>query len=159
MSTTQKARSLSEYIAEELKLRFAGSTLLTGGFSQTDDTDGNPLILMGSGSPGAKNAVIKVMPTAWPLAKDSLGNAAIQYTPHTILLATEKNAEAGDADNDDIFTAQDLLHLLGTLMYKGCKVEWYQEDDGTQPTASTFTANKLSGSWEHSLKYPLTISS
>lgn len=148
MATTQKAIELSAYLAEALALRLSALAQST-----SFDTDGNPLISVGSGTAGQKNLIVKVMPTPWPNAKDSLGNSAIQYTPHTVRLATEASAAAGVGT---IFSTQDVLHFIGEILGKGCRVEWYQSANGVAPTATTINdSTKLQASFELSLQYPL----
>lgn len=155
MATTAKAIEIAQQLLDRLKLRFSGAggtTSLTVS-ALAFDTDANPYFTIGSGSAGAQNAVIKVIPYTWPLAKDVLGNSAIQYTPHIVQLATELSASAGPGT---ILSVQSAMSIVGQILGTGCHWDWYQSANGTAPTVSTFaTASNLKGSFELSLEYPL----
>lgn len=131
MATTQKALSLALTLQSKLLARL-GSVVHDVSF----DSDQNPLILIDDGTPaaGESAAVIKIQPEPWPLARDVLGNAAIQYTPHVVKLCTEKDPTGGAGA--DIMALQTKLSILAECLALGCKTEWYRTTNGTVPSAS-----------------------
>jgi len=137
MSTTYKAQALAHELADRLRAR--GFTAL--GVVESFDTDQSPLIIIGAGANGGRNAVIKVGPVVWPLAQDILGLTAPQYTPHVLQLVTEANP-AGGAGADPL-TPADLLGIMGQSVLMGCQTEWYQSASGTAPTAAAIIAGNL----------------
>lgn len=150
MSTSAKALSLANDLADELKKR----TTLT--VAQSFDTDGSPLIQVGTGSIGAAGGLLKVRPQDWPLAKDVLGLSANIYTPHVIQLVTEANASAGAGA--DINTPAQLMVLMAPALLRGCRFEWYNSANGNAPDATDITSGNLKASFE-SLYHPLTSNS
>lgn len=149
-NTTQKALDLASMIQEELLQRLAvlSPAVIVGAVSF--DTDSNPLIQIGTGAAGQKGGVIKVLPTAWPTAKDILGNAAIQYGPHTIQICTETNTAAGSDINDPSV----LMPMLIVCALKGARFEWYKTANTVAPIAGSLIAANLKQSFE-SMQYPL----
>lgn len=147
----QKAIELAHEIADKLKLRFAGKTV-----TESFDTDGLPLITVNDGTPATTemNILVKVNMQSWPLAKDILGNTANIYAPLTVQLATE--APAAGSGPGVYLTCQNALDILGELVFKGSRVEWYQSANGTVPSASTIAAANLKASFQPDLYNPLT---
>jgi len=135
MSTSYKALALSATLADELRKRLSAtlSATLVEGF----DTNGNPTIAIGTGSPGAKNAFIRTQPISWPLAKDIVGNTSQVYAPSVIQLATETDS------GSDILTPVELLAILSAIQLKGAKIEWYQSTNGTAPVVATITGTPV----------------
>jgi hypothetical protein len=153
MSTSYKSVAISKELADRLRSR----GLSTLGVVESFDTDQNPLITIGSGVAGTANFLIKVMPTNWPLAKDILGLAALQYTPTTIAIATEADPAAG-AGADPTTRAQ-LLPVLGQCMEMGTHVDWYESANGTAPSAATIAdPTKLKASFDQDNYRPLISS-
>jgi len=147
MTTSAKSLKLAQELSNYLDQRGYAPTLKF-------DSDSNPLILCGSGTPGADNVCIKVMPRDWPLAKDVLGNTAFQYTPSTVMVALE----ATDDGEITLDSATFIWPILGECFMRGARTELWQEANGTAPTASTFaTPSNLVASFE-SLQYPLVSS-
>lgn len=152
---TQKGLDLAYMIQEELAQRLgpAGANV-TGGVGEVKfDTDGNPWFQIGTPGTTNKGGVIKVQPTPWTLAKDILGNAAIQYTPHEILLSTETNSVAGT----DVNTADVLLAIIGVICLKGCKVLWYKTAAATVPAVSGGVNGTLTATFNPHIQYPLVM--
>lgn len=147
----QKALELAHEIADKLKLRFAGKTV-TEGF----DTDGLPTITVNDGTPatGEMNIFVKINLQSWPLAKDILGNAANIYAPLTVQLATE--APAAGSGAGVYLSCQNVLDILGELVLKGSRVEWYQSANTVVPVAGTLVAGNLKASFQPDLYNPLT---
>ncbi len=136
MATTKKAQALAATIADELLTRIPGLASPPTGFTaaslvQGSDTDGNPYILIGDGTAGHGNVIIKVMPQPWPLALDALGNSAIQYTPHQVEVGWEAVSGAGA---DPLTTAGKLL-VFGCVALRGTKVLTFESATGTAPWA------------------------
>lgn len=155
-NSTQKALDLAYLIQEELALRLgaAGANITGGVASVTFDTDGCPLIQVGTSGAGNKGGLIKVIATPWPNAKDILGNSAIQYGPQTIMLATETGGVAGTDVNDPAV----LLPMLSVCTLKGCRFEWYKSANGVAPVVGTLVAGNLKAAFESTLQYPLISS-
>jgi len=149
MSSTAKADIIANVLKEEIALRLP---LLT--IALAYDSDSAPYLRVGSASPGDAGALIKVMPVAWPLAKDVLGNAsALVYGPHVIQFGTEANF-AGTTDNvADTNTTHQLMQLLGPCIASGCKVEWYESAYGDTPDLADLVASNLKSTFQ-SLKNP-----
>lgn len=147
----QKALEMAHEIADKLKLRFSTKTV-TEGF----DTDGLPTITVNDGSPATTemNIFVKVNLQSWPLAKDILGNAANIYAPLTVQLVTE--APAAGSGAGVYLTVQNVLDIVGELILRGSRVEWYQSANGVVPVAASITAGNLKGSFQPDLYNPLT---
>lgn len=150
MANSKKAQALSREIGDKLKKRLSALT-----FVQSFDTDSNPVWTIGPDTTTTQSAIIKIKPTDWTLAKDALGNAANMYANHTVQLVTEKSVIGTGAG--DYLTLPTLLALLGEILSLGCKVEWYQDTNGTAPTLADITAAKLIASYD-SLYNPLISS-
>src|SRR6266566_10098549 len=91
MATTRKALAMADELVSELKQRQTALAV-----ALTYDTDGSPLIRLGTGvasTTGAPNAgaLIKVQPISWPLAKDVLGLSAEMFHPHVVKVNVEAN--------------------------------------------------------------------
>jgi len=124
----------------------AGETVLTGSVHP-------PAFLPGTGVAKTDGCLIKVRPQVWPLAKDILGNAATIFSPTIIQIGIEANAEAGDADEDDVNTLAFLLLLIGECVSRGTRVEIYQSATGTAPVVGTLVAANLVATWDGSLQF------
>ena len=148
MSSTAKAVAVARQLEEEYKIRLSALSVVV-----TFGSAGDPLIQVGTGAPGAAGALIRVKPISWPLAKDIFGQSAIQYGPHVLQIATEDVF-------GDINTSQQCLSLLGPLLQKGMKVEWYVVANGlgggTLDEADF--GGTLTASFEASLQYPMVQS-
>lgn len=149
MATTKKALAMAEELVSELKQRQSALAVV-----MSFDTDGNPLVKIGSGAVGAKGGLVKIMPIDWPLAKDILGLASQVYTPHKILLAVEANEAAAVAEAD-VNDWQTKLTMLGALLARGTRLEVYESANGTGPTVGTMIPGNLKGAYDPSAQYPL----
>lgn len=146
MATTKKALAMADEIVSELKQRQTALTV-----TLSFDSDQNPLVKLGTGTAGQKNALIKVMPIDWPLAKDVLGLAEVVFTPHKVLVAFEANNAAGaGADVNDWAT---LLVALGVALSRGARLEVYESANGDSPDADDLIAGNLKASFEPSMQY------
>jgi len=145
MATSFKAQSIAHELADRLKAR--GIVLV-----ESFDTDSNPLITIGDGVAGHQNALVKVLPLNWPLAKDVLGNTAFQYTPHVVQLGTETDA----GGSSSVLTIANLMPILQQSGDMGCRVEWYESANGVAPTAAILgDATKLKASYDPDLYHPV----
>lgn len=146
-----KAQALSHEIADILKIRLSTLTLV-----ESFDTNGNPTISLGAGSPGGKNIFVRVAPISWPLSLNVIGLASEVFTPHVIQFATEANPAGGAGA--DILTPTELLPFIGEVMRRGTKVEWYTSTNGTAPVVGTLVSGNLQASYEASLYFPMQAS-
>jgi hypothetical protein len=147
-----KSQALAHEIADELKKRLSSLTLVEG-----FDSNGDATITLGSGTAGQKNAFIRVKAIDWTLAKNIIGLQAEVFGPSVIQFATEKNYEGATDNVTDILGPAELLPLLGTLLGKSARVEWYRSTNGTAPTVSTITGAPAA-SWENSLYWGMKAS-
>jgi len=145
-----KAQALAHDLADELKKR---STLtLVEGF----DANGDPTIALGDGVAGHKNFFIRVKAIDWSLSKNVIGLTSEVFTPHVIQFATEKNYEATTDNVLDILGPTELLPVLGSILARGTKVEWYRSTNGTAPTVTTINdSTKLSATYEAHLYWTM----
>lgn len=138
-ATSFKAYEISKTLADTLRWRGLGSL----GLVETFDTDGYPLITIGAGTPGGRNAVIKVTQQSNPLAKDAFGNTANAFGPHVIQLVSEANY-AGATDNvADTLTASDIAKIFCSIVPFSTAIAWYQTATGVAPTIAGATAANL----------------
>lgn len=156
MPANKKALELAAELADELRKRFSVAySSIVEGF----DANGNPTIALNDGTPATtEDAVfIRITPRDWGLTKDVLGSAQTVYTPNTIQIAVEATATglglAGFVSNAHA------LAIFNAIARRGCRVEYWQETNGTAPSVTTFdTANKLKATDEPSLYWPLLSS-
>ena len=121
MSTTAKAIKLAAELADRLKVR---GGLFALGVTQKFDTDQNPLIYIGSGVATTNEAaIIKIEPIDWPLAVDVFGNAAIEYTPHSIHILQEAAPAGG-------LSSKDKLDIYLQCAAMGTEVKLYESTSG-----------------------------
>ncbi len=143
-----KAQEIAAELADELAKR------LSLAVTQGTDINGDPTILLGGSTPGAKNVFIRVKAVDNSLAKDALGLAQNVFTPHVIQFATEANYadELGGADNvADILTPTELLPVIACIAARGCAVEWYTSTYGTAPVVGTLVSANLKASFDPSV--------
>lgn len=88
MATSQKAVELSRHLASRLKVRLPSASV-----AESQDSDGHPLITLGTGTAGGFNALIRVRPQAG-IGTDHLGNSALAYTPSVVQFVTEGQPDA-----------------------------------------------------------------
>jgi len=139
---TAKARAIAAEIASSLKFR------TTLAIAESFDSDGYPLVQVGTGDAGDPGGLIKVMPQDWSLAKDILGNTATIYTPHVAKIVFEANAEEGGADEDDVNTWAVLLPIIGEVVMRGTRVELYLSDNASAPDAAEIVADNLKATFD-----------
>lgn len=143
--TTLKAQSIARQLNEDLGLRLSTLGTATG-----TDTNGEPTILVGTGTAGTQSAFIRVMEQA-SILTDSLGLAQRVYTPHVIQVVVESSSTAGET----LASLANLTLLLGDTLKHGTRVEVYMSANGTGPSVAGITANNLKVVYDH-LWHPLT---
>jgi hypothetical protein len=150
---SMKSFEMSREIADVLRKK---PSLAGLAFTETTGTANDPIISIGPGTTRGKNVVIRLTELTNPTATDSLNLTAGKYGPHVAQLATEANF-AGTTDNiADNIPRQMLLDVLGEVIKRGSRVEWWEEADGTAPSETTYnTASKLKASWAFSSYWPL----
>lgn len=141
MASSYKALAMANQLHDKLVIRI-GSKVHDVSF----DTDSNPLIAIDDGTPaaGEKNALIKILPDSWPLAKDVLGNTALQFVPHVVQVVME--APAGGA-GQTFLDCQLLADILGECFRLGAKLDWYQSANGDAPSVDDIIAVNLVASF------------
>lgn len=154
MAASKKAQALADEMISELAQRQSALAV-----TKSYDTDGSPLIRVGTGVIGAKGGLIKVTNIDWPLAKDVLGLTAEIFTPSVIKLNVEANY-AGATDNvADINDWATQLLLMGICLARGARVEVYQSANGTAPNATDINdITKRVAVYEPSAQYPMISS-
>ena len=141
ITVTQKALDIAADLASDWKLRLSALAL-----AQSSDTDGCPVITLGTNVAGSDGAVIKVLPLVTFLL-DALGNAQPVYSPHKIQIVTEADPTGGSGA--DPVTANTLMQVFGETLRKGTIVEWYQSANGTAPSVSAITAGNLKSTFSN----------
>jgi hypothetical protein len=154
VATTKKALAMADELVSELNQRQSALAV-----SQSYDTDGSPLVKVGSGVAGTKGGLIKIMPISWPLAKDVLGLSAEIFTPHVVRLNVEANYAGANDNIADINTWVEQLLLVSACVTKGARTEVYLSTNGTGPNATDINdATKLVASFEPNMQYPMISS-
>ncbi len=148
MGTTTKAIEMAQYLVTELHKRTSLDTVLAF------DTDGSPLIHVGTGVAGDPSATVKVKPIDWPLAKDVLGLASQVYTPHEILVVFE-GVSAGGVEPMEIANKSAILMALAL---RGCRVVVYETANGDTVGADEFVAANYKATFDPDIKYPMVKS-
>jgi hypothetical protein len=147
MATSYKAQALASELADKIRSRGFGGSLLV------DAADLNPYVSIGDGTIGGANALLKVKPVDWPLAKDVLGLDQAVFAPHVIQFVTEADPTAGAGANP--LTRGQVLGILGQAMAMGCVVEWYESANGDSPDLDDITPAKLKGTFHPDHYHPL----
>lgn len=143
MSTSKKALALARVLQDNLTIRLGFlATPLT--VVASTDTNGNPVLSVGTISAGQQGAVIRVLPVA-QIGNNALGSAQESYTPHTIQVCTESTATAGT----DLLLALNALPIHGEVLRTGTRVELYQTANGTPPSTSAMIAANLIASFDN----------
>jgi hypothetical protein len=139
-----QARELADLLKKWL---VATLPVCTEGF----DANGDPTILMSADATpaaGEKVLLIRIKQVSNPLAKDVLGNTAIQFGPHVIQLCTEDDSGAAD-----ILTPAQLAPLLCEIGRKGAEFQWYETANGTVPSVAALdaleSAGTVGGYWQN----------
>jgi hypothetical protein len=147
MASTARAIAWRDDLASELAKRL--SLTVTKSFA----SDGAPALLVGAAAGGADGFYLKLTPVS-TIAKDVLGLSQNVYTPHVAQVAFEADYAGATDSVANVVTQKTQLTILGCLVAKGVKVEWYESATGTAPSESTIVAGNLKASFEIHPQYP-----
>lgn len=142
---TAKAIALAHEIASLLKQRQVLAV------TESFDTDGLPLVKVGTGVAGTAGALIKLVPQDWALAKDILGLTGNVYAPTKAQILFEGNNIAGAGA--DINTWAQLLPIIGEVLSRGCRTEVYTVANGVAPTAAGIIPGNLRAAFDGLVQY------
>lgn len=153
--STYKSVAIMRELVDVLKKKVAATMPIA---VESFDSSSNPVVTLSQDSTpaaGEKVVVIRCQPLGnypaysssnvqgGPVALDSLGNTANQYSHHVIEICTEANY-AGTTDNvADILTPTELGPVFFEAARRGCQVKWYVSANGTVPATSQMTAANL----------------
>lgn len=137
-----KALSIAAEIRDELAKRFA-----------TVSAVGADAILIGTGAAGSQSATVKVIDAAAPTgAVDGIGLQQRTYgTPVVVQVVVETSGSANVA----VLNSLNLLTLLGSLSFRGSRIELYMSANGDDPVAAEIVAGNLKATFDPNLKYKL----
>jgi len=156
MASSYKAVAIANELFNELTTRLP---VLAPFCSQAFDTNGNPTIVVAStGTPATtqENVFIRVQPQA-VLNLTSIGTTPDTFVPTVIQFATE--APTGGANHmSDYIPPTDFIQIMGSILKKGTRVEWYQSSNTVVPVVGTLVAAKLTTAWEAALYWGLLTS-
>ena len=143
-----KALSFAAELQNDLSRRF--STVSAVSF----DTDGLPLIRVGTAGAGNQTALIKVADIA-PLGTNIIGQAAANYGgPLVVQVVLETSATANLA----LMTEANELALLGAVIHRGARVELYMSANGNATGPEDIVSGNLKGTFDPELKYRTMVS-
>lgn len=144
-----KAIAAARELADALSRRLSAAAVSTAvTVVQSNDTDGNPLITVGTLASTNACALIKVMDVSQPLAKDVFGNTAQTFCPIKVMLATEAEPLGG-------LLPKHTIALLGEPAKRGILLEWYQSASGAAPAVGTFVVANLVATFDSLYWAPL----
>jgi len=157
---SERAFNLARLIQDEFKVRFAADASLSIN-ALTFDASGFPVLSIGNGTAGQKNAVIRIKQIQDQAIQASLGlvNSVglVQdnWGPHVTQICLEANNAA--AAGADVMDFDSLLPIVARVSLTGTRVEVYRTANGTAPTVAGIISANLKGSYEN-LQYPLISS-
>lgn len=154
MTLSTKAQEVAIQLRENIIQRLTGLVnppFLPAGI--TYDTDGGALIKVGSGVTATPGILYKVIPYAWPLPTNAIGQTQPVYTPTTILMCYE--AGAGGANDSYNTPGLDLVFKYVAKEFN-TRVELYISPNGTPPSPTQFISANFIGAFDN-LYYPLQL--
>ena len=131
-SAPHKAQTLANDLASKLAIRLTNLGALKAVVG--NDGSGNPTIVVGTGVAGTAGAFIVIKQEPWPLALDSLGNAAIGYGPLLVQMAEEAGSALTYVNSIAQHTA-----LLGQLVLPAVHIQLFHSANGTFPVSGSIT--------------------
>ncbi len=146
-----KATAIGAELADELAKRLPSTYTITQGASS-----GYPTLLISEDATpttGEKVIFVRINALAWTTATNSIGGDQAIYDKVVIQMVTEKNYESTTDSVQDILGPAQLLPVLGALLKKGTRVEWYRTANGTVPAVGGITGTP-DGSWDPMLNFP-----
>ena len=138
-------------IADELATEIVARTGLTA--VQSLDSDGNPLILVGTEADKGPGGRIKVKPITF-VTYDVLGLASTIFGPHEILIGFEADGVTTGSYDPCTTTAQRFL-IAAAAVSMGCTVKLYESSFGDFFDVADFVDAKLVATFDKQSKYPL----
>jgi hypothetical protein len=126
-------------------------------FTEGFDANGDATITGNDGSAvaGEFNCFIRCKGIDWSLSRNIIGQVSEVYTPTVIQLATEKDPTG--ADSTHVLTRQQIGTLLGCILSRGTRVEWYTSATTVIPVIGTITG-AADFTWEASLQHGMRSS-
>ena len=130
--------------AIELSLSLSAS-LRKRGFAAVDafDTNGLPVINVGTMSIGSQSVFIRTQPIA-SIGTDSLGLTQRSFGPHVIQCVVETSTIANVA----LLTEINKLPIMAEVMVRGTRVELYMSANGNAPDVADITSGNLKATWD-----------
>ena len=156
MASSYKAVALANELFNELTTRLP---VLAPFCSQSFDTNGNPTIKVASTATPAttqENVFIRVQPQA-VANLTSIGGTPDTFTPSVIQFATEAPA-AGANHMSDYIPPTDFIQLIGSILKRGTRVEWYQSANTVVPVVGTLISTNLTTAYEANVYWGLLSS-
>lgn len=148
------ANEIADALSKRLSTAAIGSTD-TLAVTQSFDTDGNPLITVGTLGAGNACALLKVMDVPTPDAKDVFGNAAKTYQPVRLMILTEANPSGGAGA--DILKVVQFFPIAAEGPARGIRTEWYQVANGVAPSAGGLVVANLKATYDN-IHWPVVSS-
>lgn len=143
MAISSKSLVLAAELKDNLEKRFAV-------VSQSFDTDGAPLILVGDGTAGSQSMLVKVKQFD-PIGTNAIGQSVQGYSPHICQVVLETSTIANVA----LMTEANEIAALGEVLKLGTRVELYMSANGNAVDASDIISGNLKATWDADLKYKL----
>lgn len=152
MANLFKAGAIAGELADALAKRCAVSMPVV---TQAVDNGYPTITISADATPatGEKVVFIKVNQLSWSTALNSIGQTQDIYDKVVIQIVTEKNYEGTTDSVLDILGPAELLPVLGEVLRKGTRVEWYRTTNGTVPSAAGITGAPAA-SWDPMLYFP-----
>jgi len=155
MATTYKAHALFAQLTDELRKRVSDYASIV----ESQDANGFDVLTLSDGSAATTEdtVVIRTRPRDWTLEKDVIGNTQTVYTPSVIDVAVE--APASGVGLARFVSIAHALAIFVACGKRGTRLEYWEETNGTPPSATTFnTANKMKQALEPELYWPFLAS-
>lgn len=142
--------SKAHSFAAELK-----DALTHRGFVMTSsyDTDGSPLLRVGTAGAGNQTALIKIKEIA-PLGTNVIGQAAVGYCPLVAQLVLETSTIANVA----LLVESSKLALVGELGHRGAQVELYMSANTNATGPEDIVSGNLKATFDPEPKYKTMMS-
>ena len=143
-----KAIEMAHELASKLTVRLPSRTV-----AESFDSDGNPMILVGTGLAAGNTFIVRIKPIDASLAKDILGLASPVYTPHIAQFMTEASA----ASDLGYITWPTLAPAIAEVIELGARLEVYAVTNTVAMNtvlaapATYFVSTYLKSSVEHDI--------
>lgn len=136
MKSTAHAQAQARELADKLGKRIQGSATLNT-VRQANDANGWPMLFLSIGGSEAEAAPVAAIRISNPdaVSKDIFGNATSAYTPHTLELAYEL-----DANGKPEVAAKDLALVMFETVATGIQHQIKEIANGTAVTEASMNA-------------------